>query len=502
MPVPKPDTQPTLAYEALQLPVIAEHLKRDDAAIVHAAAVSLKRLITDHKAALMVHEAGLLEILAARSTLNGDFVAIGRLALECIGDCLSSPALRPVTMSNAHVVAALKEAFTFEDVESRRLAYACVAHAAEHMETALVAASAGFVADVVARIAVEMAGGAAAAAPQLLQLTLALRRLVQHPSSPAVVKALDASAVATLYALLADVLGVLAPGGGGDAGVLSAGSAAAASGSGTAPTAVTLRALQAVAMHSTDALMYCCFHPRGKAAAIEDGGAGLATLVAYCSLYDLDASAAASGGSGSDDAAGATGAGVVAAAAGAIMVSGGRCGAVALRRIIEEPSSMHAVTCISNPPSTACLPLVRVAGHQRRRHGQGAVCGCRLRAGGGGADQPEATPDAADVRVQGAGERVLPPRGAGADAVGCTGGATGGTGGHGGQQQTRSRRRQRAEGHSVEPVRLVEGPCSPSARVHCCTKHKMTITLRDPPRISLVFTITRDSFEAITCMTQ
>ena len=301
-PEDKPVTQPTLAYDRLQLPVLAGHLAHDDAAVVHAALVSLRRLITDPAAAAKAHEVPhLLDELAAKSGIIAppELVSIGRLATECLSLFIASPALRCDTLARPTVAAALHAALKCGDAECRRHAYAATAAAAEAVDSTAALVAGGFVQDLVARVAAEVAactpaalavggggtrsGAAPGVATLLAGALAALSRMVAHTSTDATDMALVHGAVPALFKCLhlplPPLRGHLA-GGAGDAARMRR-----ASGLGM----TALAAVEPVVGGSDDvttavhlagkALMYIAFTTAGKVACIESPG-GVALLVA------------------------------------------------------------------------------------------------------------------------------------------------------------------------------------------------------------------------------
>jgi hypothetical protein len=98
-PIEKPSTQPTLAFDKLQQPVLASHLQSDDPLVIAAALVSLKRILSNVLSAPAAHDSGVAQLLGqlAESFQCDDEHAsleIRQDALRCIKLILSSPASR------------------------------------------------------------------------------------------------------------------------------------------------------------------------------------------------------------------------------------------------------------------------------------------------------------------------------------------------------------------------------------------------------------------------
>jgi hypothetical protein len=201
-PVAKPETQPTLAYDRIQLPVISAHLRHADSAVVHAALVSLRRLLTTHDSSYKAHEAGLFDILSVKARLaDEDSLPINRLALQAIRLTLESPGLRLATVTNPDVVEALKHCMHSSDMECRGQTYFSLSAAAEKHDSAVELLNASFMSEIVARISSETA--ALPSTDNVLSVVLAaLRRLLSHTGTVAAEKALESEAVTALFAVL------------------------------------------------------------------------------------------------------------------------------------------------------------------------------------------------------------------------------------------------------------------------------------------------------------
>ena len=201
-PSPKPATQPTLAYDRQQLPVLASHLQHEDSTVVHAAAVSLRRIVTLADSAYKIHEAGLLDILAEKAQDHeSSVIEIAQISMECLKLCMQSPALRSVTAMHSDVLVAIRFCMYADDSTCRREAYGALAAAVEFHETANALVEAGFIRDVVLRIGAEC--DALPASKDLLNTCLlALRRLTSHTTLPVIDGALAENAVPTLFQVL------------------------------------------------------------------------------------------------------------------------------------------------------------------------------------------------------------------------------------------------------------------------------------------------------------
>jgi hypothetical protein len=198
-PTPKPDTQPTLAYDRLQCQVLAAHLRCEDPAVKHAALVSLQRLVCDEKTVAKVHDAGLLDMLAELAAGHKVGSTISRLAAECIGRQLASPALRTRTFSRPAVADALRRCLAAGDEQLRLTACKAVTHVAEPHEGCEALLKADFVRDLVDRIRPELGLISAVSSFQVfLALLEALRCTVSHTETMAIDTALVCGAVPVL----------------------------------------------------------------------------------------------------------------------------------------------------------------------------------------------------------------------------------------------------------------------------------------------------------------
>jgi hypothetical protein len=195
-PRPKPGTNPGLAYERLQCTVLSNHLLSVDPAIKSAALVSLQRLVTDEKTAFKVHEAGLLDQLAELVvTAAPEYreTDIPRMALDCIGTTIASPALRLKTFERPPVIAALRACISSESEGMRRIVYKALRYLAETPLGCQALLKEGFAKDIVSRVGPELqaaVSGESASATQAFSMLLLIlhvcRDLASNTSSSAV----------------------------------------------------------------------------------------------------------------------------------------------------------------------------------------------------------------------------------------------------------------------------------------------------------------------------
>lgn len=203
-PKPKAVTNPGLAYERLQCTVLSQHLRSSDPAIKSAALISLQRLVTDDKTALKIHEAGLLDQLAELVLTEASEYKdtdIPRMALDCIGATLASPALRLKTFERPPIVAALRACINSELETMRRITYRALRFVAETPLGCEALLKEGFAADIVSRVGPELrfaVSGEAESASQAFSLLLLIlhvcRDLASHTGSSAVDKLLEEGA--------------------------------------------------------------------------------------------------------------------------------------------------------------------------------------------------------------------------------------------------------------------------------------------------------------------
>lgn len=226
-PTPKPVTQPTRAFDRLQLPVLNTHLlnagtlpaehggdastPKDDG-ITFAALISLRRILTDHKSAFNAHDSGILSSLAGLADLvrgggvaspdGVDRLEISRMATDALRMIMTSPALRTESIRHPAVCAALMKGIADGDDACRMLSYEALEAASIAHDAAASMVHAQFVHALVQRVPLELKlHGAHAAredAPLLHVALRVLRALLRVRDAPAVAVALSHGAVGLL----------------------------------------------------------------------------------------------------------------------------------------------------------------------------------------------------------------------------------------------------------------------------------------------------------------
>jgi hypothetical protein len=192
-PVAKPSTQPHLAYDELQAPVLLLHLRSsDEEERTRQALISTRTLLgKELNVAAVQQEAGFVQHLAWAAESHGD-LRHRRIALDCLGLLLRAPtALRTGTLLAAS--SALRASAAAPDAVSRLTAYAALASASDAVGCAEACVREGFVGVLVARVSEEALSYAVR--PELLDGALAaLRGLIENGGqADAVEAALSAS---------------------------------------------------------------------------------------------------------------------------------------------------------------------------------------------------------------------------------------------------------------------------------------------------------------------
>ncbi len=177
-PVDKPGTQPHLAYDRLQAPMLLLHLQSPDEEEQRQALISCRALLgKETNVAAFQQEPGLVPHLAWAAEAHGD-LRHRRVALDCLGLLLRAPtALRTATLAASS--SALRASASVPDSASRLTAYASLASAADGIACAEACVREGFVGVLVSRVAEEALSYAAL--PGLLDGALAaLRGLIEN----------------------------------------------------------------------------------------------------------------------------------------------------------------------------------------------------------------------------------------------------------------------------------------------------------------------------------
>jgi hypothetical protein len=210
-PIPKPLTQPTLAFDRDQAPVLLRHLRSEDDETVRQALISCRTLLSRHKnAAAIQQEAGMIEHLCLIASSHPS-IQHSRIALECIQNALNSPSNRTWMISQCSAI--LRASAESSDTSSRATAYSAMALVGDSIEAAEAAVQEGFVATLVSRLEQEILSYAVR--KDLTDLVLAaLQKLLRsgaQPPSSALIAALNTTTPAACPLLLDAALNLAHP---------------------------------------------------------------------------------------------------------------------------------------------------------------------------------------------------------------------------------------------------------------------------------------------------
>ena len=159
--IPKPDFQPTLAFDKLQQPTIGVHLASSDPRVVAAALVSLLRILSSHLSAAAAYESGVIASLGfiARAYLAGGdptvVLPIRRDAMRCITLALASPSRRVEFLAVPEVVSALRDTISDNDSTLRELTATAISSAASGHDACNALTELGFVGVLVTQLRAE-----------------------------------------------------------------------------------------------------------------------------------------------------------------------------------------------------------------------------------------------------------------------------------------------------------------------------------------------------------